>query len=293
MMIGRPKPPCKRHAARGAGDLDAGQRVQAFGAVPHQLRDGGGLREPLAPQRHAHRQHLMRIEPGIDRAQREESANEQRRADQQHERQSHLGDDQQRARLVLPEPAARSAAALLERRRSDRCATNAAPGTGRRRGRSASETIAVNASTRQSTPTPEPSTPMRGMLPGFTASSARMPSDAKRQPEHAAHQRQHDALGQQLPHDPAAAGAHRRADRDLPLADGRAHQQQVRDIRARDQQDEGDRAQQHPQRRPHVADDDLLHRLDAEAALAAQRVGKLLAELVAACCSCAVGRRRA
>ena len=103
---------------------------------------------------------------------------------------------------------------------------------------------------------------------------------ADHQPEHAAHRRQHDALGQQLPHDAAAAGADRGADRDLALADGRAHQQQVGDVGARDQQDEGDRAQQHPQRRSDVADDDLLHRRDAEAALAAQRVRKRLAELL-------------
>ncbi len=40
-----------------------------------------------------------------------------------------------------------------------------------------------------------------------------------------------------------------------------------------------DRAEQHPQRRPDVADDDLLHRLDAEAGLAAERVRERLAEL--------------
>ena len=54
----------QRHAAGGAGDLDAGQGVQPLGAVPHQLRHRGRLREPRAPQRHAHRQHLCASKPG-------------------------------------------------------------------------------------------------------------------------------------------------------------------------------------------------------------------------------------
>ena len=127
------EPALERHAARGARDLDAGQRIQPLGAVAHQLRDRGGIREPLAPQRHAHRQHLVRVESGVDGAQCEEGADEQRRADQQHQRQPHLGDHQQRARLVLPEPAARSAAAFLDRRVQVERATTAAPATGRTR----------------------------------------------------------------------------------------------------------------------------------------------------------------
>ena len=45
-----------------------------------------------------------------------------------------------------------------------------------------SDTAMVNATTRQSAVTPEPSAPMRGMLPGFTASSARMPVTPRASP---------------------------------------------------------------------------------------------------------------
>ena len=80
-----------------------------------------------------------------------------------------------------------------------------------------------------------------------------MPSMPKRQPEHAAGQREQDAFGQQLPDDAAASRADGRADRDLALAARRAHEQQVGDVRARDQQDEADGAEQDPERRPDVA----------------------------------------
>ena len=49
---------------------------------------------------------------------------------------------------------------------------------------------------------------------------------------------------------PAAAGADRGADGDLALAAGGAHEQQVGDVGAGDQQHEADRADQHEQRRP-------------------------------------------
>ena len=84
-----------------------------------------------------------------------------------------------------------------------------------------------------------------------------MPSD---EAEHAAGERQHDALGQQLADDAAAAGADRRADRDLAPPAGRAHQQQVRDVRARDQQHEADGAGEHRAASAHVADERFLKR---------------------------------
>ena len=76
----------------------------------------------------------------------------------------------------------------------------------------------------------------------------------------------------------AAARAHRRADGDLAPANGRAHEQQVRDVGARNQQDEGHRADQHPQRAADVANDDVLHRIEAERGLAAERGREHLAE---------------
>jgi hypothetical protein len=55
-------------------------------------------------------------------------------------------------------------------------------------------------------------------------------------------------------------GAERGAHRDLARARGRAHQQQVGDVGAGDQQHEPDRAHEDQQRRLHVADDLVAHR---------------------------------
>ena len=75
-------------------------------------------------------------------------------------------------------------------------------------------------------------------------------------------------------------GADRGSNRDLALARGRAHQQQVRDVRARDQQHEADRADQHQQRRAHVLDERFLKRRDAEASIRSERGRELRPEFV-------------
>ena len=54
----------------------------------------------------------------------------------------------------------------------------------------------------------------------------------------------------------------------------RAHQQQVRDVRASDQQDEADGADQHEQRLAHVADERFLKRRHAEALVVVERSRK-------------------
>ena len=56
------------------------------------------------------------------------------------------------------------------------------------------------------------------------------------------------------PHDASAAGAEHDADRELLLARLGPREQQVRDVRARDEQHRADRQQQHEQRRPDVAE---------------------------------------
>ena len=71
-------------------------------------------------------------------------------------------------------------------------------------------------------------------------------------PERARDEREQQALGQQLAHQPAARGAERQAHRDLALADRGARQQQVRDVGARDQQHQPDDAQQQARGAHHV-----------------------------------------
>ena len=53
----------------------------------------------------------------------------------------------------------------------------------------------------------------------------------------------------------SAAGAERRADRELAASAERSRQHEIRDVDADDQQHETDGAEQHEQRRAHVADE--------------------------------------
>jgi hypothetical protein len=72
----------------------------------------------------------------------------------------------------------------------------------------------------------------------------------------------HQALGEQLAHQPRAAGAERRPDADFALPCGGAREQEIGDIDARDEQHQQHGADQHEQRRPNLADHQLLQRKD-------------------------------
>ena len=91
---------------------------------------------------------------------------------------------------------------------------------------------------------------------------ASTPRHGEDEPERAAREREHDRLGEELPDDARAARAERRAHRDLLAAPERPREDEVGDVGAGDQQHEADRAEQHEQRRPHVADEVLVERDD-------------------------------
>ncbi len=74
-------------------------------------------------------------------------------------------------------------------------------------------------------------------------------------PENAAGDREQHAFSEQLAHDARAAGSQCGADRELAFASRGAHQQQVGDIGAGDQQHQSYRAQHDQQRIARVADD--------------------------------------
>ena len=76
-----------------------------------------------------------------------------------------------------------------------------------------------------------------------------------------------------------AARAERGAQRHLVLTRGRARQQQVRHVGARDEQHERHRAHERDERRPRVLDDVVLERHDADAHVGRLVFGVLLAEL--------------
>ena len=83
--------------------------------------------------------------------------------------------------------------------------------------------------------------------------SERIAPKANRTPSAAADERQQHALGQQLPHQPPAAGADRHPDRHLAGARRAAGELQVGDVGAGDQQQERDRAEQQVQAGAHLA----------------------------------------
>ena len=75
--------------------------------------------------------------------------------------------------------------------------------------------------------------------------------EREQQPGRAPEQREHDALGQQLSHDPPSPRAQGRADADFPLPRRGASEQQIGDVHASDEQHAARRAEQDQQRRPH------------------------------------------
>jgi hypothetical protein len=91
--------------------------------------------------------------------------------------------------------------------------------------------------------------------------------DRDRQPQRAADDTEQHAFDQQLPDDAPARGAHRNADRDLARPRGRSREEEVCDVRARDEQHEADRAhhrEKHGANRPAV--EALVERLEIRAA---------------------------
>ena len=95
---------------------------------------------------------------------------------------------------------------------------------------------------------------------GTMLRNAASPHAATSNPASAAGERHHQAFGQHLLDDARARRADRAPDRHFFLPAGGARQQQRRDVRARDEHHERDRAEQHEQRRPHVADQRIAQR---------------------------------
>ena len=73
------------------------------------------------------------------------------------------------------------------------------------------------------------------------------------EPERAPAQRQQQAFDQELTDQPRPRRANRQTNGDLPLAHRGARQQQVREVRARDQEDQPDRSEEYEQGSADVA----------------------------------------
>jgi len=104
----------QRQATCRSGCGDAGNRIDPLGAVVNDLRDSGGLEEPLATNGHRHGEDVVRVEARIDRLQFHKRANEERRSDDEYKRESHLADDQEGTHLAAAEADAGTIAAFVQ-----------------------------------------------------------------------------------------------------------------------------------------------------------------------------------
>ena len=247
--------------------FDPGNGIEPLAAIARELRDAGRLLVAVAGERHLHGQHIMGIEAGTDTAEGEKGANEQRRADQQHQGQRDLADDEQRASLALPEAGAGAVAALLQggvevgargaegREESEEDAGEQRDGEGE--GEYApidADGGAVFANT--------------GQAGGTHGQQGAHAHEAEQQAKNAASDGEQHAFGEQLADDACPAGSECGADRKFAFASGGADQQKIGHVGAGDEKHEADRAKQHQQRLAHVANDTVAERLNGETLLA-------------------------
>ena len=171
---------------------------------------------------------LLGLEAGIDARQLEEAADQQAGAGQQHDGERHLGDDQRRAHAMRRRRWRRRAPPSRSALRSSARRWPAAPAACRRPGSSTSA-IAKREQRPRCRSTPISSS--RGMSAGCAAiERLACPSRRARGRAHGAGEAEHDRLGEQLPQQPAAAGAERGAHRQLACRADAAREQQVGDI---------------------------------------------------------------
>ena len=249
-------PAAERHG------LHAGQAARAV----HEPLPEGPLRVfvpvPFGAKAERHREHPIRRDAGIDRREPGEAPHHQPRVHQQDEREGDFGHDQQVAPPALAPAGPAGPAAFAQtaghvgpcglpgrRQAEDDC-------RGQHREGAEGEHCAV-----------ERDSGVAERVGRKQARERAVADGRKRQTRQAAERREHGALDEQLRHDPPAAGADRDAQRDLPLAAGAANERQVRDVRAGDQQHTQDGTEEHEQRRPDVADQDVAQPAERDAEL--------------------------
>ena len=191
----------------------------------------------------------------FDRAQSVERTNHQAGADQQHQRHRHLPDDQQIARAMafFAHTGVASRTPQFER--------HLRPGIFQRRNQAEQQTRNHGKNeceyqrSRIQRNFLQPRQIRRANRHQKTHAGPR-----QHRPDSASEQSQHRTFDQQPAHDSSPPGAQRRANRQLLLPRFHSHQQQVRHIRAGDQQHQAQRAHHHPQHVADVADHLLLQR---------------------------------
>ena len=221
-------------------------------------RIAAGSRVGRRRQRDAEREQAVGLETDRHARQAREALEQQAGADEQHQRQRDLGDHERVARSAPRRR--RAAAAALQRvdrrlaggeRRGDQAEDEAGGQRDREREREHAAVDGDLGSARQAAQRRR----RRGRRSRTRAARRATPPVSDEQQALAAHP------ARQVP----AAGAEREPHRRLVRSRGRANEQQVRDVGARDQQHEADGAHQHEQRRSRAADRPLANRREPQA----------------------------
>jgi hypothetical protein len=223
---------------------------------------------------HHEGQHVVRVVAGIDLGQRQHAAEHQPGADQQDERQRHLGDDDAAAQRAAAAQAARAAAdgAQHVHHVGARSAQGRDQPAHHRRHHAGQHREGEHHGIHRDR------VEARQILRSEHQQHLD-PRACEEQAERRPARRDHQALRQHLAHELRAAGADRRADRQLAAPSRRAHDQQVRDVGARDQQHERHGAHQRHDRRPHVADQIVEHRNHVKVQTGGLLDGEMLAQV--------------
>ena len=252
----------RRQADRGGGALHAGHGLQSLQQPLIERPRGILVLVAGVWKRELECQQVAGFEADVDVLQPDEAADQEAGADRQHQRQRDLGDHERALQRSAGPAGTRSLIVAqrldqvrprdLERRRGAE-----EQACDQRHGQREQHHARVHADLGDAR---DDQLAQRQQRAGQ--------HDPEDDPERAAGQAEQGGLGEQLPRNPRAACAERCPNRDLTLPRRRAGQQQVGDVRERDQQQDPDRAEQQVERRAGVADDRLgqRHRLEAPVA---------------------------
>jgi hypothetical protein len=237
------------------GRLHARRRLQAIDQVVEERYAPRLLGIFRCRKHQPERRQIAAVEAGVEPHQPPEAAQHESRADHEHHRERDLGYHQPTSHSIPRYRCRASRAAFLQREThrtladvEKRCQTEH---HAREQGRQDREYH-----------DPGVETDVRRTRQAVRVRGDEGLQAAIRQPESGGapeHGERHP-FGHELTQQPRASGAKGRPDREFAVSRLGPGQQQVRHVRARDQQHEADRYLQHPQRTPDVADDIAVQR---------------------------------
>ena len=236
------------------------------GALDEPLEEGGFLLGPRVTRLvevEGHREHPRGLEAGVEGGEALKAAHEEAGAREEHESQGDLGPDQDLAQPPSSDSRGRAWPRLPQSR--------GGVGTrGQKGGNEAGQEAREHGEGKGETHDPALDADAAGVSKGARELGGHESEEdvggPTREEEAKGPPREGDqaALREQETHEPASAGAQRRADGHLLLACDRAGEEQVADVGTRYREDEPDGDREQRERRTHVGHQSLLERHDLE-----------------------------